>query len=1148
MHRDWNNAGRPRLAWLWLVVIALFIAGMPGCGVDVPPPPAPPPPATQNPPPAAPKDVDRTTVSKSIGAEGGTVEHPTGARLLIPAGALATATTMSVTGIEAPSATALGGPALGQGFQMEPDGLAFQKPITVVLPFDATLLPAGSTVAQAQVLTAPNGSTEFAALETTVDSTSGRLEAKTLHFSQYVPAQNANPVFVTTKSPPSGTVGAAYTAKLEAIGGTPTYTWTTAPGGAGLPPGIVLGKDGVLSGTPTQPGTFDFNVLVTDSGTSRVQRAFSILVNAATNPVPAITGLSPRSVPQGSKDTLVTITGSGFVPGSVATWNGANLETSYKSATQVVALVPQTSLAAAGQTPIGVKNPAPGGGSSNTIDFVVNAANPNPAPVLSSIAPTSALVGAADTQITLTGASFIVSTKAVIGAQELSTSFVSSTQLEAIIPASYLTSAKSLSVAVSTPAPGGGTSAAQTFIVGSVNPVPTITAMSPTQAAQGGPAFTLSFEGTGFVTGAQAFFAGTALTTTVNSATSASASVPASLLVTAGNYGITLNNPAPGGGASAMQIFSVVAGNPVPTLTSISPNQASAGSADTTITLTGTGFVSGAKVYFGATAIAPTVVNATTATATIPAVLLASVGTEQVKIGNPGPGGGDSNTQTFTIVAAADPPPVIAQLTPAEARVGSNTLSMNVWSNAPSFLGGATVYADGTPLGTTWVNPYSLEAEIPAGMLITAGTLSITVKNPGAGSSNALTFTTKSSGNAVPTISSVSPSSAALGASTPTTITITGTGFMNGGQQANTTAVYWRMPGEGAAGHIGHISNYTTVVNSATQITITIPPGVVFDTAGTHGVSVANPPSGGGQSKEFLFTVTGTNPVPDIASIAPAGPFGTGTGDVALTLTGPAPGPSFVSRTVVTASAAGIPTSFLGRCGVLGNTCKVTLRAALMTKAATFTITATSPAPGGGAGTTATVTVVTGNPTPQLAANYPVFPDALTQNNPTAQRVYISGSGFTAATTVREVASNTTLTIVSRTNTTLQVDVPPSLLDGTHANLRLEIANPSPGGGSVTTANIPVVLAPIITSVMPNPVPVGTAFTMTITGTNLDLAGTASIGYDGVNGGNYAPTTRTATTWTINLPATAFTNAGFQNFWVDIAGHPRSNTIELQSQ
>ena len=82
---------------------------------------------------------------------------------------------------------------------------------------------------------------------------------------------------------PSGTNGVAYNVTFTATGTTGNVTWALAPNSAGLPPGFnTLSPDGVLSGTPTQSGTFD-NIVVqlTDSSTPPlvVQAVYSLTIN-----------------------------------------------------------------------------------------------------------------------------------------------------------------------------------------------------------------------------------------------------------------------------------------------------------------------------------------------------------------------------------------------------------------------------------------------------------------------------------------------------------------------------------------------------------------------------------------------------------------------------------------------------------------------------------------------------------------------------------------------------------------------------------------------------------------------------------------------------------------------------------------------------
>lgn len=70
------------------------------------------------------------------------------------------------------------------------------------------------------------------------------------------------PLVITTLSLPSATVGSSYSGTLNASGGIAPYTWTVISGA--LPPGLSLSTSGVISGTPTTAGTYNFTVQVID--------------------------------------------------------------------------------------------------------------------------------------------------------------------------------------------------------------------------------------------------------------------------------------------------------------------------------------------------------------------------------------------------------------------------------------------------------------------------------------------------------------------------------------------------------------------------------------------------------------------------------------------------------------------------------------------------------------------------------------------------------------------------------------------------------------------------------------------------------------------------------------------------------------------
>jgi len=87
------------------------------------------------------------------------------------------------------------------------------------------------------------------------------------------------PPSISTTTLPSGSVGAAYSATLQASGGTTPYTWSIATASGPLPAGLTLASSGVISGSPTTSGNFGFTVVVTDAAQHNDQADLSILIS-----------------------------------------------------------------------------------------------------------------------------------------------------------------------------------------------------------------------------------------------------------------------------------------------------------------------------------------------------------------------------------------------------------------------------------------------------------------------------------------------------------------------------------------------------------------------------------------------------------------------------------------------------------------------------------------------------------------------------------------------------------------------------------------------------------------------------------------------------------------------------------------------------
>jgi hypothetical protein len=91
----------------------------------------------------------------------------------------------------------------------------------------------------------------------------------------------SEPLVVETTSIPGGTNGVPYNQTLSASGGQTPYSWTNISGA--LPSGVALTTNGVISGTPTANGTFNFTVKVTDANSSTATQALSLVISPSPN-------------------------------------------------------------------------------------------------------------------------------------------------------------------------------------------------------------------------------------------------------------------------------------------------------------------------------------------------------------------------------------------------------------------------------------------------------------------------------------------------------------------------------------------------------------------------------------------------------------------------------------------------------------------------------------------------------------------------------------------------------------------------------------------------------------------------------------------------------------------------------------------------
>src|SRR5207253_156001 len=139
--------------------------------------------------------------------------------------------------------------------------------------------------------------------------------------------------------------------------------------------------------------------------------------------------------------------------------------------------------------------------------------------------------------------------------------------------------------------------------------------------------------------------------------------------------------------------------NPVPSLSSISHSNSSAGSPGFTLTLTGSNFVSNSVVRVNGAGRATTFVSATLLTASIPASDLTAGANLSITVSSPAPGGGTSSAVTLTV---NNPVPSLSSISPSSVSAGSPGFTLTLTGS--NFVSNSVVRENGAGRATQVVS------------------------------------------------------------------------------------------------------------------------------------------------------------------------------------------------------------------------------------------------------------------------------------------------------------------------------------------------------------------------------------------------------------------------------------------------------------
>lgn len=356
-------------------------------------------------------------------------------------------------------------------------------------------------------------------------------------------------------------------------------------------------------------------------------------------------------------------------------------------------------------------------------------------PTLTSISPATVAAGSDGFTLTATGTNFNSGTQLLWDGVAQQTKFVSSTQLTISVSAAQILTAGTVTLrAMKSDTTTSGP--ATLTITGTAPPTFALTSISPSTIAAGSPDFTLAATGIGFVSGDVITLNGVAATTVFDSGTQLHATVPAASVVAPGTIAVAVQDASKNKTNSLPLTVSGAFTAKPPTLISLNPNTAYAGSAALTLTAVGTGFVSGSQIVWNGTALTTTFVSSTQVTASVANTYLALVGIENVAVLNP-----DftiSNTLPFTLTVSPSTIPIVVSISPSKAAVGSPGFTLTL--NGSNFAPGCVAYFGNTPLPTTVVSETKMTAQVPASALTAVAQVPVTAKNAQSQQSNPIPF------------------------------------------------------------------------------------------------------------------------------------------------------------------------------------------------------------------------------------------------------------------------------------------------------------------------------------------------------------------------------------------------------------------------
>lgn len=476
-----------------------------------------------------------------------------------------------------------------------------------------------------------------------------------------------------------------------------------------------------------------------------------------------------------------------------------------------------------------------------------------------------------------------------------------------------------------------------------------------------------------------------------------------------------------------------------PFISSISPSTPTPSGSNQSVSVFGSGFISGLTVTVfypgGSSTLSGTQIQSVSSSSFTMIITLGLVGQYSIRVNNPD--GGQSNTFSFSV---QNPTPQINSISPSSPTRRDTDQNVTVFGS--NFQSGLTVTVTIPGFGTSTLSGSQIQSVSSNSFIMiiklnVVGTYGIRVNNPNGTQSNTFNFSVQ---NAVstPQINSISPSTPTI-SSANQNVSVFGSGFQSG----LTVTVFY--PGGSST-----LSGTQIQSVSSTSFTMVITLNIV----GSYGIRVNNPD--GGQSSTFNFSTRAQSP--QINSISPSTPTRRDT-DQSVSVSGS----GFQSGLTITVF-------YPGGSSTLSGSQIQNVTSSSFTMLITLNITGSYGIrvnnPDGGQSNTFNFNVQNPISTPQISSISPSNPTAKNSD----QSVSVSGSGFQSGLTITvfypggsSTLSGTQIQSVTSTSFTMLITLS---ITGTYG---IRVNNPD--GGQSNTFNFSVqnpISTPQIGSISPS--------------------------------------------------------------------------------